>query len=171
MSSADCSVTPLVIERTFSWPHLLLGELGAHSAARDSHCNAVLFAPSGTHYCRVDRGNMEWDICLTLLHISSSGNWTPDLVIFNPTPCPLGHMLWSTCLAFWGVQKYFWFKGNLGQKYYAPQIWPDWGSNSWPPDHDSTFHVKISANKCRKNDFWIMWIKWSIQVVVYVTKW
>ena len=30
---------------------------------------------------------------------------------------------------------------TLGQKYYAPQVRPNWGSNSWPPDHDSTFHV------------------------------
>ena len=30
---------------------------------------------------------------------------------------------------------------RLRQKYYAPQSRPDWGSNSWPPDHDSTFHV------------------------------
>ena len=24
---------------------------------------------------------------------------------------------------------------------HVPQVWPDWGSNSWPSDHDSTFHV------------------------------
>ena len=35
----------------------------------------------------------------------------------------------------------FWFKYDLGQKYYAPQVRPDRGLNSWPPDHDSTFHV------------------------------
>ena len=32
---------------------------------------------------------------------------------------------------------YLWLK----QKYYTPQFQPDMGSNSWPPDHDSTFHV------------------------------
>ena len=37
--------------------------------------------------------------------------------------------------------RYFWFKYDWGQKYYAPQVWPDRGSNLWPPDHDSTFHV------------------------------
>ena len=36
---------------------------------------------------------------------------------------------------------YFWFKYNLGQKYWAPQVQPDRCSNSWPPDHDSTLHV------------------------------
>ena len=36
---------------------------------------------------------------------------------------------------------YFWFKYDLGQKHYAPQGRPDRGSNPWPPDHDSTFHV------------------------------
>ena len=32
-------------------------------------------------------------------------------------------------------------KYNLGQKYYPPQVQPDRGLNSWPPDHDSAFHV------------------------------
>ena len=36
---------------------------------------------------------------------------------------------------------YFWLKYDLGQKYYAPQVRPNWGSKSLPPDHDSTFHV------------------------------
>ena len=26
-------------------------------------------------------------------------------------------------------------------KYYTPQVLPDWGSNAWPSDHDSTLHV------------------------------
>ena len=26
--------------------------------------------------------------------------------------------------------KYVWFKYDLGQKYYAPQVRPDWGSNA-----------------------------------------
>ena len=30
---------------------------------------------------------------------------------------------------------------RLQTKYYAPQVWPDWGLNSWPPDHDSTLRV------------------------------
>ena len=30
---------------------------------------------------------------------------------------------------------------RLRQKYCGPQVLPDCGSNSWPSDHDSTFHV------------------------------
>ena len=30
---------------------------------------------------------------------------------------------------------YFWFKYDLGQKYYSPQVRPR------PPDHDSTLHI------------------------------
>ena len=30
---------------------------------------------------------------------------------------------------------------NLRTEVPSTQVWPDWGSNSWPPDHDSTFHV------------------------------
>ena len=37
--------------------------------------------------------------------------------------------------------RYFWFKYDLGQKYHAPQVRPDRGSNSQPPDHDNTYHV------------------------------
>ena len=33
------------------------------------------------------------------------------------------------------------FQYDLGQKYNAPQVRPDRGLNSWPPDHASTFHV------------------------------
>ena len=36
---------------------------------------------------------------------------------------------------------YIWFKYDLGQKYYAHLLRPDWGSNSWPLDHNSKFHV------------------------------
>ena len=41
----------------------------------------------------------------------------------------------------WQRVKYIWFNYDLVQKYYTPQVQPDQGSNSWPPDHDSTFHV------------------------------
>ena len=41
----------------------------------------------------------------------------------------------------WQYLRYFWFKYDLGQKYQAPQVQPDWGSNSLPPDHDSTLQV------------------------------
>ena len=33
------------------------------------------------------------------------------------------------------------FKYDLGQKYSVHQDQPELGSNSWSPDHDSTFHV------------------------------
>ena len=36
---------------------------------------------------------MEWEVCPTLLHMTSSGNRTPDLLILSPTPYQLGHML------------------------------------------------------------------------------
>ena len=39
-------------------------------------------------------------------------------------------------------------KYDLGQKYYAPQVRPTRGSNSWPPDHDSTFHVWDAWDDC-----------------------
>ena len=51
------------------------------------------FVPSGIHHCWVGRGTMEWEVCPTLLHMTTSGNWTPDLLILHPAPYPLDHML------------------------------------------------------------------------------
>ena len=41
------------------------------------------------------RGSVEYEVCLTLLHITSTGNRTPDLdfLILSPTPYPLDHVL------------------------------------------------------------------------------
>ena len=46
----------------------------------------------GTHYGWVDRGSVEYEVCPTLLHMASTGNRTPDLLILSPTPYPLGHV-------------------------------------------------------------------------------
>ena len=35
----------------------------------------------------------------------------------------------------------FFFQALCWQKYYIPKVWPDQGSNLWPRDRDSTFHV------------------------------
>ena len=35
----------------------------------------------------------EYEVCPTLLHMTSTGNQTPDLLISNPIPYKLGHML------------------------------------------------------------------------------
>ena len=65
---------------------------------------------TGTHYGWVDRGSVEYDVCPTLevsgkhriphclgppsrlLHMASTGNRTPDLLILSPMPYPLDHM-------------------------------------------------------------------------------
>ena len=38
-------------------------------------------------------------------------------------------------------QMMFLVQVQLRQKYHAPQVRPDWGSNSRPQHHDSTFYV------------------------------
>ena len=44
---------------------------------------------------------MEYEVCLTLLHIASTGNQTPDLLILSPyLPYPLGHVL--LIILLWG---------------------------------------------------------------------
>ena len=47
----------------------------------------------GTHYGWVDQGSVEYEVCPTLLHMASTSNRTPDLLILSPTPYPLGHVL------------------------------------------------------------------------------
>ena len=50
-------------------------------------------APGTTHYDRYDRGSVEYEVCPTLLHITTTGNPTTHLLIMNPNQCPLGHVL------------------------------------------------------------------------------
>ena len=49
----------------------------------------------GTHYGLVDRSSVEYEVYPTLLHMTRSGNQTPDLLILSQIPYPLGHMLCS----------------------------------------------------------------------------
>ena len=55
----------------FTFPGISLGENSAHQ---------LLISP-GTHYCWVDRGNMGWEVCPTLLHMSNSA----PLPVLPPT--------------------------------------------------------------------------------------
>ena len=57
-------------------------------------------------------------------------------------PCWLTYHFKTTCgRYYYPVDINVWFKYHLGQKYHASQVQPGRGLNSWPPDHDSTFHV------------------------------
>ena len=58
------------------------GEFSAFSAGNANH-NAPIFISPGTHHCWVGRGSIEFEVCPTLLHMISSGNWTPDLLILS----------------------------------------------------------------------------------------
>ena len=39
---------------------------------------------------------------------------------------------------------YCWFKYNVGQKYNAPQVRSDRGSDSWPPDHGQVHFMSLA---------------------------
>ena len=41
--------------------------------------------------------SVEYKVCLTLLHMTSAWNQTPDLLILNPTPYLVSHVLPTTC--------------------------------------------------------------------------
>ena len=63
----------------------------------------------------------------------------------------------------------FWLSTTLGQKYYAPQVQPDRGLNSWPPVHDSPFHVTempaLTTHNCYKVEEYITHF-WKIELPV-----
>lgn len=60
------------------------------SPAGANHYNSACAIPPGTHLSWVARSSTE-EVCLTLLHMSSSGNWTLDTWILRRTAYPLGH--------------------------------------------------------------------------------
>ena len=52
----------------------------------------VVCAP-GTQYNWMDCGNVEREVCLTLLHMINAANWTPDFMIYSLMGYLLGDML------------------------------------------------------------------------------
>ena len=68
--------TPLVLELSCIWSHLLWGEFSAFSAANAIH-NSLFFVPASTHHCWVDRGGMMWEACPTPLHMGGSVTRAP----------------------------------------------------------------------------------------------
>ena len=65
----------------------------------------LLIQPSictpSTHYGWVDPGNMEYEVCQTLLHMASTWNWTPDLLILSSnTLSTRPHALTNEPIAF-----------------------------------------------------------------------
>ena len=62
---------------------------GGHQCSLQLLIQPWICAP-GTHYGSVGRGSVEYEVCLTLLHMASSGNRTPDHLILSPMPYPLG---------------------------------------------------------------------------------
>ena len=74
------SVVPCIIAVSFP-----PGECSAFLAAGVNQYNSAFFVPASTYYCWVDWGSMEWEVCLTLLLITSSEN--PSL--FNRVQSPI----------------------------------------------------------------------------------
>ena len=69
-----------------------------------------ILVPQGTHHCWVD--SINWEVCLTLLHMTTSGNRTPGLWILSPMPYPLGHMLPSPVWHTISSAMYFFFSSK-----------------------------------------------------------
>ena len=83
------------------------------------------FVPPGTRHCWVGTGSMGWEVCPTLLHMTSSGCWTPDLLILVPTLYPLGNMFPFPIPCY---SLPIWFK-DITDKWMA--TFTDWGYRDW----------------------------------------
>ena len=49
---------------------------------------------------------MEYEVCLTLLHLTCAGNQIPDLLILSPTSYTLGPTTVRFCIIFHAVEVY-----------------------------------------------------------------
>ena len=101
---------------------------------------------STEHYLQGKVCSNDWTIywLIALLHDQLTRHMTwPITICVRMTEVPFLPALFGQCYSIRPANKeiYFWFMYNLGQKFYPPQIRADWALNSWPPDHDSTFHV------------------------------
>ena len=45
------------------------------------------------HFGWVDQGSVEYEVCLTLLYMTSTENWTLDRLILSPPPYLFGDVL------------------------------------------------------------------------------
>ena len=61
----------------------------------------------------------------------------------------------------------FWVQAWLRQKHYALQVWLDHGSNSWHPDHDSTFVVTETPALTTQTSL----VSWVAPLLYYLTHW
>ena len=63
---------------------------------------------------------MEWEVCPILQHMTSSGNWTPDLLILSPMPYPLAPVqhITSACKTLKQSNTKWWSPGDKSKPFY-----------------------------------------------------
>ena len=92
---------------------------------------ATIICAPGTHYGYVNQGSLEYEVCPTLLHMASTENRTPDLLILSPMPYPFGCMLPSMWPAAY-ISVYNWYSILIAVKarsYSNVILWPfSWGN-------------------------------------------
>ena len=71
-----------------------LGEYNMHNIQACKQLEPLRhdFRPPGAPHCHVDRGSMELEVYLALLHITGCRNCTPELLILSPMPNSLSRM-------------------------------------------------------------------------------
>ena len=92
-STSRNKTSPMVREKFQSkhWKFWASGKCSPTSTTSSDYSPKVrLYLPNISW---VDQGSVEHEVCPTLLHMTSTGIRTLDLLILSPTPYPLGHML------------------------------------------------------------------------------
>ena len=84
--------------KSFSNGFIFAGDNSAHFLQLMPFTIFQFFIPPGIHYCWVARGSIEWEVCLTLLHMTSSWNRTPKLPKLNHHNSAIWHtkQIWWT---------------------------------------------------------------------------
>ena len=72
------------------------------SGKNSTFAHSSYFVPPDPHNCLAGRSSMKWEVCSTLLHMTSSRTRTPDLLILNLLSYSQGYMLPHVSLASYG---------------------------------------------------------------------
>ena len=59
------------------------------------------------------------------------------------------------------------FQVQLRQKYYAPQVWPDWGLKPWPQGHGQYFSCPLGTHHWATRDLADKKMSVAVQLIFY----
>ena len=101
----------------------------------------------------------EMRICLILLHMISSGNRNPEILILSPKNYPLDHRLpgtWSRKCTHWFLQIMRWIKNRYN--YQPPEALYNVDNNAWPGVLSNSLQIFQVFFPNIHNSYLLLWI-------------